>query len=118
MRARSQHAPRKRQRLRGSAYFPRAPVLHGAYTGRTKLTRLEPTMTRMRSRKWLLAVTAALSLNAVLWLASPGLSLPRALENYFLGPKMVRAEIVLKSGDVLHDYRIDAGRIRSVSSST
>ena len=75
-------------------------------------------MKRMRSRRWLLALIAALTLNAALWLASPGLSLSRVLENYFLGPKMVRAEIVLKSGDVLHDYRIDAGRIRSVSSST
>src|SRR5207248_11566517 len=48
----------------------------------------------------------------------PGYSLPRTLQTYYLGPKMIRAEIVLKSNGVLHDYRIDVGRIRSVSAAT
>jgi hypothetical protein len=31
---------------------------------------------------------------------------------------MIRAEIVLKSNGVLHDFRIDVGRIQSVNSET
>jgi hypothetical protein len=73
----------------------------------------------MKNRIWLIALTAALTLNAALWLAAPGLSLPRALQSYLLGPKMVRAEIVLKGqGNTLRDRRIDVGKIRSVSAAT
>lgn len=72
----------------------------------------------MKDRKWLIALVAALTLNAALWLAAPGLSFPRALESYFLGPKMIRAEVVLKSNGIQHDYRLDQGVIRSVSVAT
>jgi hypothetical protein len=72
----------------------------------------------MKRRRWLIALTAALMLNAVLWLAAPGYSLPRALQVYLLGPKMIRAEVVLKSNGLLHDVRVDTGRIRAVNSAT
>ena len=72
----------------------------------------------MRNRKltraiW--ALCALLALNAVLLVAQRGLALPRNLSAYLLGPAMVRAEVIVKEGAVLHDYRLDRGRIRTVS---
>jgi hypothetical protein len=68
-------------------------------------------MTRRRS-KALWAVVALLALNAVLLVAQPGLAVPRSLGNYFFGPKLVRAEVLIQEGGVLHDYRIDRGTLR------
>jgi hypothetical protein len=70
-----------------------------------------------RRTLFLAAVAALLTLNAVLLLVQPGLALPNALSSYLLGPKMVKAEIVLKDGSGLHDYRLDQGKIRAVGSS-
>jgi hypothetical protein len=80
----------------------------------------------MRKRRFVLPVIAALlAVNSVLFVAQPGLAVPRsvavvpgALANYFFGPKMVRAEIIVKDGGVVHDYRIDQGRIRSTGNFT
>jgi hypothetical protein len=68
-------------------------------------------MTKKRS-KALWAVAALLLVNAVLLAAQPGLALPPSLGNYFFGPKLVRAEVVLREGNTIHDYRIDRGVIR------
>lgn len=68
-------------------------------------------MTTKRS-KALWAVAALLLVNAVLLAAQPGLALPQSLGNYFFGPKLVRAEVVLREGNTIHDYRIDRGVIR------
>ena len=65
----------------------------------------------------LLAAAAALvTLNAALWLAQFGLALP-GLPAIF-GPAMIRAEVVTKSGGVVHEYRIDRGRITGISGRT
>jgi len=61
------------------------------------------------------AFAALLALNAVLLVAQPGLALPGSLGNYFFGPKLVRAEVLIRDGGVLHDYRIDRGVIRAKS---
>jgi hypothetical protein len=66
-------------------------------------------------RKTVWIVAGLLALNAVLFAAQPGLALPNALAGYFFGPKMIRAEVVLKDAGVLHDYRLDRGRVRAVS---
>jgi hypothetical protein len=66
-------------------------------------------------RKTVWTVAALLALNAVLFVAQPGLALPGSLAGYFFGPKMIRAEVVLKDAGVLHDYRLDRGRVRAVS---
>lgn len=67
----------------------------------------------MRKRsKALWAVVALLAVNAVLLVAQPGLALPNSLANYFFGPKLIRGEVVLKDGGVVHDYRLDVGTIR------
>ncbi|HSC90290.1 MAG TPA: hypothetical protein VLB86_01400 [Gaiellaceae bacterium] len=61
------------------------------------------------------AIAALLALNAVLFVVQPGLALPNGLAAYFFGPKMVRAEVIVRDGGALHDYRLDRGRIRSVA---
>src|ERR671932_2323089 len=66
----------------------------------------------------LLAVYALLALNSTLLLVQPGLALPGSLANYLLGPKMVKAEIILKQGKTTYDYRLDQGKVRAVSSTS
>ena len=66
----------------------------------------------------LLVVATLLALNATLLLVQPGLALPGSLAAWLLGPKMVKAEIVVKDGKTTYDYRIDQGRIRAVSSTS
>ncbi len=70
--------------------------------------------------KALWAVAVLLAVNAVLLAAQPGFalsgslagSLPGSLGSYLFGPKLVRAEVLVKDDGVLHDYRIDRGVIR------
>jgi hypothetical protein len=76
-------------------------------------------MRRMTRRTAALSLFAALlALNAILLLVQPGLALPRSLATYLLGPKMVKAEVVVKDGPITHDYRLDQGKIRSVGPSS
>ena len=69
-------------------------------------------MTPRRS-KALWAVAALLLANVVLIFAQPGLALPGSLGTYFFGPKLVRADVLIKDGGALHLYRVDRGFIRS-----
>jgi len=71
-----------------------------------------------RRTVFLLAFATLLALNAVLLLVQSGLALPGGLNAYLLGPKMVKAEIVVKDVGGLHDYRIDQGKIRAVGTSS
>ena len=70
---------------------------------------------RMKPRrsKALWAVAALLLVNAVLLAAPAGLALPGTLGSYFFGPKLVRADVLIKDGGALHLYRVDRGFIRS-----
>jgi hypothetical protein len=68
-----------------------------------------------RRTLFIAAFAALLTLNAVLLLVQSGLALPPGFAAYLLGPKMVKAEIVLKDGSGLHDYRLDQGKIRAVA---
>ena len=63
-------------------------------------------------------VAALLALNAVLLAEGAGMALPGPLGNYLLGPKLVRAEVLVKDGGVLHDYRVDRGVIRAKANGT
>jgi hypothetical protein len=72
----------------------------------------------MRKTAALFVVAALLALNATLLLVQPGLALPGSLAAWLLGPKMVKAEIVVKDGGTTYDYRIDQGRIRAVTSTS
>ena len=73
---------------------------------------------RTRRVKGLWIVAALLAVNATLLVAQPGLALPGSLGNYFFGPKLVRAEVLVKDGGVLHDYRVDRGTIRNKAGGT
>lgn len=59
---------------------------------------------------------ALVALNLVLWLAPQGLALRDALVNELFGPRMIRAEVVVRgpAGAPL-DYRVDRGVITSVT---
>jgi hypothetical protein len=72
----------------------------------------------MRRTLALLLVAGLLAVNATLLLVQPGLALPGSLAAWLLGPKMVKAEIVVKDGKTTYDYRIDQGKIRAVSSTS
>jgi hypothetical protein len=68
---------------------------------------------KSKRSKALWAVAALLLVNAVLIAAQAGLALPGSLGNYFFGPKLVRADVVVKDGGAVHLYRVDRGTIRT-----
>ena len=69
---------------------------------------------KRRRNTALWAVAALLALNVVLVGAQlAGAALPRGLGAYFLGPKLVRGEVLLKDASGLHDYRFDRGTIKA-----
>lgn len=73
-------------------------------------------MARTRIVRWLaLLVAAGIVCAASVASAArigPG---PGRLGDYFFGPKLARAEIVMVEGGVVHDYRVDRGRIRNLN---
>jgi hypothetical protein len=70
---------------------------------------------RTRWKLAIAALTALLALNAGLFVVQPGLALPRSLANYFYGNGMIRAEVVVRDADGMHDWRLDQGRILRVA---
>ena len=46
--------------------------------------------------------------------AHPAFALPRSVASFVLGPAMVRADVVARDSGVVHLYRVDRGRIRSL----
>ena len=66
-------------------------------------------------RTWLLLAVMALVLNASLWLATGVFG---AGSDFFFGPKVVSAEVVVLDGTGLHDYTIHRGKIRAISGRT
>lgn len=62
---------------------------------------------------WVLC--ALVALNGFLLAAGVGYALPRPLADYVFGPRVVRAEVVVREPTGLVVKRIDRGRIRSVS---
>lgn len=70
-----------------------------------------------RRRIALAAVATLLAVNAVLLVTSPGLALPRSLGNYFFGPKLVRAEVVIRDGGI-REFRLDRGTLRKKEGSS
>jgi hypothetical protein len=74
---------------------------------------LRPDNAFMLSRRFLLLAGVLVALNLALWLAPAGLALRHAVIQQLFGPKMVRAEVILKNGA---DWRLDRGVITDVSS--
>jgi len=71
-----------------------------------------------KTRLALLLVALLLAVNAALLVVQPGAALPRSLGAYFFGPKLVRAEVVMKDGATAQLYRVDRGRVRAVSAAS
>src|ERR1051326_5989683 len=71
----------------------------------------------LRMRRLLGIATAAATL-AALALVQGGAAGLNSLGTFFFGPKLVRAEVVTNEGGVIHDYRVDRGRIRQVTQSS
>jgi hypothetical protein len=65
-------------------------------------------------RRYVVMGTSAAAV-AALALAQGGAASLGSLGNFFFGPKLVRAEVITSDGGVLHDYRVDHGKIRLVS---
>ena|SRR5215208_6880449 len=64
----------------------------------------------MRTRLAILGAAVLLAVNAVLLVTEPGLALPRSLASYFFGPRLVRAEVVVRDNGI-RQFRLDRGRV-------
>ena len=90
-------------------------LLRGPYTSRPWILIFEshnPTVRRFITPAASAAAVAALAL------AQGGAASLSSLGNFFFGPKLVRAEVVTSEGGVIHDYRVDRGRVRALTPST
>jgi len=67
----------------------------------------------MFGRRFVFLAGVLVTLNLVLWFASPGLALRKAIINQLFGPKMIRAQVVVKPGI---EWNLDRGVITQVSS--
>ena len=67
----------------------------------------------MFGRRFVLLVGVLVALNVMLWFASPGLALRKAIVSQLFGPNMVRAQVHLRNGQ---DWNLDRGVITQVSS--
>jgi hypothetical protein len=68
------------------------------------------------SKKIAVGVAALLlALNVVLAVVQSSSGASLAFVTKLLGPNMIRAEIVWRSGGVTHDYLLDNGRIRNLN---
>jgi len=63
-------------------------------------------------------MAAAAAAIAGLALAQGGAASLSSLGSFFFGPKLVRAEVITSEAGVIHDYRVDRGRVRQVTSSS
>ncbi len=79
----------------------------------TSISRFKPHNASMFSRRFVLLAGVLVALNVTLWFAAPGLAIRRAIINQLFGPKMVRAVVVVKSGD---QWNLDRGVITQVNS--
>src|SRR5918998_739250 len=79
------------------------------------LTMRDHTTGMPKRTKAMWALVALLLVNAVLLVTQPALALPRSLGNFFFGPNLIRAEVLLKEGNGVRLYRIDRGTIRDKS---
>ena len=68
-------------------------------------------------RRFLTPAASAAAI-AALALAQGGAASLGSLGNFFFGPKLVRAEVITSEAGVIHDYRVDRGKIRAVTPSS
>ena len=66
----------------------------------------------MRSRRFAILAAGLVALNLVLWLAPSGLALRQAIISQLFGPRLIRAEVLVRGvGNTTQDYLIDRGVI-------
>src|SRR5919106_3203736 len=71
----------------------------------------------MRRRILVLGLAGLLAANGVLLVVQPGLALPRSLGSYFFGPRLVRADVVVRDGGI-REFRLDRGRLLKKAAGT
>jgi hypothetical protein len=69
-------------------------------------------MSSMFSRRFVILAAVLVTVNVVLWFASPGLAIRQAIVSELFGPKMVRAVVIEKGGS---QWQLDRGVITQVS---
>ena len=90
-----------------------ASTLYAVLTGRRpQASSLRRTIHPVR--RFLTPAASAAAL-AALALAQGGAASLGSLGNFFFGPKLVRAEVITSEGGVIHDYRVDHGKIQKVT---
>lgn len=62
-----------------------------------------------------IGLMAAATAVIALALVQSGAAGPSSLGTFFFGPKLVRAEVIMSEGGVIHDYRVDRGKIRAIA---
>jgi hypothetical protein len=72
----------------------------------------------MQRRNRAIKLVAAAAVVATFAVVQSGAAGPGSLGSFFFGPKLVRAEVIMNEGGVIHDYRVDRGRIRQVTPSS
>ena len=73
------------------------------------------------NKRWTVGLAAAAALAvaaAPSWTRPENPVRPRPVPPAMFGPNMIRAEIILKAAGVVHDYRVDRGRIKAVSATS
>jgi hypothetical protein len=63
---------------------------------------------RRRIATW--ALVGLFAVNGAALAVGPAAGLPRGLGNYFFGPKLVRADVVVRDGGI-REFRLDRGRL-------
>jgi hypothetical protein len=66
----------------------------------------------MFTRRFVLVTVVLVTLNAVLWFASPGFALRKAVIQQLFGQKMTRAVVIMKNGS---EWHLDRGVITQVT---
>jgi hypothetical protein len=62
-----------------------------------------------------IGLAAAATAMVALVLVQGGAAGLASLGGFFFGPKLVRAEVVTSESGIIHDYRVDRGRIRAIA---
>lgn len=71
---------------------------------------------RVSRRRFLVLAAVLVALNAFFWLTQVGSALPQAVIDRFFGPRLIRAEVVVRAGPgVVDDFRIDRGVITAAT---
>ena len=68
------------------------------------------------SKRFTILAATLVALNVFLWIVPSGMALRQSIVNQLFGPAMIRAEVVVQSGQSgTQDYRIDRGIVTAVT---